>query len=157
MSPRPVRLIVCGERQRGDDAAALCALDQIPAEVLVAADVRVGGGLDAGDLLDVPEGTWCVVADAVSGVRPGEVVVVKLAELADPAGPEAGPRPWSTHVLDPRAVLELVAQLRGSVPDGTFVGMGAADFTFGAPLSEPVRTGLPAFADTLAAAIGGGA
>lgn len=156
MSPRPVRLIVCGERQRGDDAAALCALDQIPAEVLVAADLRLRRGLDADDLLDIPDGTPCIVADAVTGVRPGDLVELKLAELAGPAGTEPGPRPLSTHVLDPRAVLELVAQLRGRVPDGTFVGLGAADFRFGAPLSEPVRTGLPAFARALAAAIGGG-
>jgi len=54
--------------------------------------------------------------------------------------------PASTHTMPAREVLALAAELRGTPPRGTFVGIGAAAFGFGEELSPAVAAGIPAFA-----------
>jgi hydrogenase maturation protease len=142
---RPVRVLVCGERLRGDDAAAVLAAGMLPADTRALADIFEVGQLSVEALLDVPEGMSLVVADAAAGVAPGAVVTLPLEEVAR-LGRAA---PASSHSLPPDQVLALAAELRGLLPRGVFVGIGGTEFGFGEEPSAAVQSGLPAFAATL--------
>lgn len=145
-----MRVLLCGERQRGDDGAAILAAEMLPAEIRALAEVVPLGQLSVEALLDVPEGMAVIVADAAIGPEPGATVVVPL-ELVAHAG---GAAPASSHSLPPDQVLALAAELRGSLPRGVFVGIGGSEFGFGERLSPAVEAGLPGFGATLAAEIG---
>jgi Ni,Fe-hydrogenase maturation factor len=164
-----VVVLVCGERLRRDDGAALAAAELLPPDVLAVARVVEVGQLSVEAVLHVPETAAIVVVDAVRGVAPGSVVVLPLAEVAGGgAGGEvaegsagAGPRhaaghtaghtaPASSHALPPNETIALAAELRGAMPRGVFVGIGGAEFGFGEGLSAAVAAALPGFAATLA-------
>jgi hydrogenase maturation protease len=145
-----VRLLVCGERLRGDDGAAIRAVEMLSAEARALACIIEAGQLSVEALLDVPEGVAVVVADAAVGVAPGVVVTLPLDEVAR----SGGAVPASSHSLPPDQVLALAAELRGSLPPGSFVGIGGAEFGFGEELSAAVQSGLGAFARALADEIG---
>jgi Ni,Fe-hydrogenase maturation factor len=156
-----VRLLVCGERLRRDDGAAILAAEMLPADAVAVAEVSEVGQLSAEAILDVPEEVALVVADAAVGVAPGEVVALPLADLAGGAtgagagrcGGRGGPSPASSHSMPAQQVLAMATQLRGAAPRGVFVGIGGADFGFGEGLSPAVEAALPAFAETIADAI----
>ncbi len=137
---RPVRLLVCGSPDRGDDGAACEAVAALPARTRALADVRHVGGLDVDCLLDCRPGQAVVIIDAVLGVPAGETVVRTLAELA-----RDGRGPASSHALPLDQVLGLVRVLRGDLPAGVFVGIGGASFGYEARPSPAVLRGLPAF------------
>ncbi len=141
-------MLVCGERLRSDDAAAILALEMLPPDVRALARIQEVGQLAVEAMLDVPDGDAVIVADAAVGVAPGEVVVLPLAAVARSTG--SGATPASSHSLPPDQVLALAAELRGSTPRGVFVGIGGAEFGFGEGLSPAVEAGLPAFAAVLA-------
>lgn len=145
---RTVRLLVCGERLRGDDAAAVLAVQLLPPEVRAMAEIVEVGQLDVEALLDVAEGVSVIVADAAVGVAAGRVVTMPLADVARSTVSGAGPA--SSHSLPPDQVLALADELRGSLPRGSFVGIGGAEFGYGDGLSELVAAGLPAFASAIA-------
>ncbi len=140
-----VRLFVCGERLRGDDAAALLAADRLPPDVLRLADVRPVGLLDVDALTALPEGLAIVVADAALGPPAGHIVIRALADVA-----RGGVSPRSSHALPVGQALALAAELRGGLPPGSFVGIGGGQFELGAPLSPPVAAALDAFAGAIA-------
>ena len=88
------------------------------------------------------------VADAAVGVAAGVVVTLPLDRVA--AGrADSSAAPASSHSLPPDQVLAIAAELRGSMPRGVFVGIGGAEFGFGAGLSPAVAAGLARFASTL--------
>jgi hydrogenase maturation protease len=154
-SGRPsVRVLLCGERMRGDDAAALRAAEMLPEDARALAEVVEVGQLSVEALLDIPDGVAAIVADSAVGVAPGVVVTLPLEHVAQGAagGPGAavGATPASSHSLPPDQVLALAAELRGSLPRGVFVGIGGAEFGFGERLSPAVAAGLAAYAATLA-------
>jgi hydrogenase maturation protease len=149
--PKRVCVLVCGERLRGDDAAAVLAAEMLPTDALALAEVIEVGLLSVEALLDVPEGVAVIVADAAVGVAAGEVVVLPLASVARSTG--SGAALASSHSLPPDQVLALAEALRGSLPRGVFVGIGGAEFGFGERLSAPVAAGLPAFVTALAGEI----
>ncbi len=142
------RLLACGERIRGDDAAALVAITMLPDDVLALVEVVEVGQLSVEAVLDVPDGVAVIVADAAAGVAPGAVVTLALERVARSSG--AGAAPASSHSIAPDQVLAIAAELRGSLPRGVFVGIGGAEFGFGEGLSAPVAAGLATFAATLA-------
>jgi hydrogenase maturation protease len=148
---------VCGEPARGDDAAGFAAIELLPPDVRVRADVTAAGQLDVLLLLDLPADRPCVVVDAVAGLPPGEIWVRPLSTLVDRARglAEAGrtPEPRSSHELPLDQVLALAATLRERPPAGTFVGIAGACWDLGAPLSSAVAAALPALAAAIAAAI----
>jgi hydrogenase maturation protease len=152
LAPPSIRLLVCGNADRRDDGAGLAAaaatLPTLPRAVLERIEVRRCGQLNVDDLLDLPAGMAAVVVDAAVGIEPGEVVVLDLAEVAAHAD---APAPHSSHELPPSVAISLAGTLRGSMPGGSFVGIGGGSFTFGRSLSRPVRTGLAAFRAALAA------
>ena len=142
-----MRVLVCGERMRGDDGAAPMAVELLPADVRALAEIAEVGQLSLEALLDVPDGMAVIVVDAAVGVEPGFVVTLPLEVVAARGGAAA---PASSHSLPPDQVLALAAELRGSLPRGVFVGIGGAGFGIGEGLSGPVAAGLGAFAATLA-------
>ena len=156
LAPPSVRLLVCGDADRGDDGAALSAvatlLPSLPTAVLERLEVRRCGHLRAEDLLDVPPGEVAVIVDAAMGTPPGHVVTLSLEQLmAD----NAGPLPRSSHELPIDEVLAAAsAQRPGGLPGGTFVGIGGRRFGYGRPLSRSVRLNMATFQAAIAAELG---
>lgn len=154
MSPaqRPsIRLLVCGNPDRGDDGAAVAAvaavLPALPGEVLSRLEVRRCPQLEARDLVDIPDAVHVVIVDAALGAAPGQVVVVPLHKLVARSDT---PIPYSPHTVPPDLPIRLAMETRHALPDGVFVGIGGRSFGYGAGLSRPVREGLPAFRAALA-------
>jgi len=141
-----VRLIVCGERRRGDDAAAFLAVDALPHEVLDLVELVTAGMLDADALTSLDADAAVVIVDAAVGVEPGAIVVLPIEAIAS-AG---GPMPHSSHALPIEQVLGLVRVLRDGLPEGVFVGVGVASFEVGASLSPAVTSAMPAYAEAIA-------
>jgi hydrogenase maturation protease len=145
---RPVRLIVLGDRSRGDDALAYAAVHEALARlaepVRERIDVRETGQLDPADLVEIPDGGAAVVVDAVAGVPPGQLVRLSLGEI-EPAA-EGVPVPRSSHVLPVDQLVALAGVLRGGDPPGLLLGVGAECFGFGDPLSPSVARAIPALA-----------
>ena len=153
LAPPCVRLLVCGNADRGDDGAALSAvatlLPTLPGPLLARLEVRRCGQLRVEDLLEVPPEEVTVVVDAAVGVPPGHVVAVALADIAPTMGT---PAPRSSHELPIDQVLSLAATLRaGGLPRGTFIGIGGRRFGYGRPLSRSVRLAMPGFQQKIAA------
>lgn len=147
LAPPSVRLLVCGNAERGDDGAALSAvatlLPVLPAALLERLEVRRCGHLRVEDLLDVRSGELAVVVDAAVGVPPGHVVTLSIRRVATDA---TAPTPRSAHEAPIDQVLALAQALRGQgLPEGSFVGIGGRRFGYGRPLSRSVRLNLPAF------------
>jgi len=153
---RSVRLLVCGNAERGDDGAALAAvatlLAGLPPQLLGVLDVRRCEQLDLDDLIDLPADTACVIADAVVGLAPGEIVTIPLADLPE-RDAAAAPIPRSSHVLPIGHVVAIAAVMRDQSLDGAFVGIGGRSFGFGRGIGRPVRAALPAFRAAIEAAL----
>jgi hydrogenase maturation protease len=152
-----VPVFVCGDPTRGDDGAALAAVELLGPDVRRLIDLVPAGQLDVVLLLDLPAERACVVVDAVAGVEPGQVWVQSLAALVDRARRLRSARlavePRSSHELPLEQALALAAALAGRPPAGAFVGIGGARWAAGAPLSDAVAAGLPAFAAAIEAAV----
>ena len=153
---RPVRLLVCGSADRGDDGAALSAvaglLAGLPPHLLTVLEVRRCEQLELEDLLDLPEASACVITDAVIGLPVGQVVTIPLLDLPG-RDAAAGPTPRSSHVL-PIGQLVAIAQVMREAPlTGSFVGIGGRSFGFGRALGRPVRAALPAYRSAIEAAL----
>ena len=156
---RPVRVIVLGERHRGDDAVtfpaarrALASLDGVARDRI---ELRETGQLDPADLVELPPGGSALIIDAVVGVPPGEIVTIPLGRLADLAAGrverdarEAMPR--SCHVLPVDQLVALAAALRGESPHGILLGIGGACFDLGSEPSTAVVEALDGFAERIA-------
>jgi hydrogenase maturation protease len=142
-------VLACGDPTRGDDAAALLAADRLQAgqsgRTIPVVEIRPVGQLEPDDLVELAPEARVVVIDAVRGVPPGTIVRRPLSEL-----PKGGPSPRSSHLLPLRDVLALVESLRGSLPEGAFVGLGGETFELGAGLSAPVRAALPGYVQAIA-------
>lgn len=144
-----VRLLVCGERLRSDDGAAIHAVEGMDTDTRALVEVVEVGQLSVEALLDVPEDVAVIVADAAVGVAPGAVVTLPLEDVAGGTGAV----PASSHALPPDQAIGLAAELRGTALRGSFVGIGGAEFGFGEGLSPVVEAGLAAFTAALAAEI----
>jgi hydrogenase maturation protease len=140
-----IRLLVCGSGDRGDDGAALYAvahvLPRLEPAVRQQLEVRRCPQLDATDLIDVADGEACVVLDTVVGIEPGSIVEISLEDLA--GLPAVTPR--SSHALPIEQVLGISRAVRGTLPRGTFVGIGGKWFGFGQIRSRALRDGLASF------------
>jgi len=152
LAPPSVRLLVCGNAERGDDGAALSAiatlLPTLPSALLERLEVRRCGQLRVEDLLDIPAGEVAVVVDAAVGVPPGHVIALPISDIAPTLGTAA---PRSSHELPIDQVLALAATLRtGGLPAGVFIGIGGRRFGYGRPLSRSVRLAMPSFQRAIA-------
>jgi hydrogenase maturation protease len=152
LAPPSVRLLVCGNADRGDDGAALSAvatlLPTLPAPLLERLEVRRCGQLRVEDLLDVPAGEVAIVVDAAINIPPGHVVSMPISDIAPALGTAA---PRSSHDLPIDQVLNLAATMRtGGLPSGSFIGIGGRRFGYGRPLSRSVRLAMPGFQRAIA-------
>ncbi len=152
LAPPSVRLLVCGNADRGDDGAALSAvatlLPSLPPSLLERLEVRRCGHLRVEDLLDVPDGEIAVVVDAAVGIPPGHVITMPIGSIT---ADESTPTPRSSHELPIDQVLGLAEAMRpGGLPGGTFVGIGGRRFGYGRPLSRSVRLNMAAFQSAIA-------
>ena len=153
LAPPAVRLLVCGNAERGDDGAALSSvatlLPTLSAPLLERIEVRRCGQLRVEDLLDVTPCEVVVIVDAAVGVPPGHVITLPVADIAPLLGTAA---PRSSHELPIDQVLSLAATLRpGGLPAGVFVGIGGRRFGYGRPLSRSVRLAMGGFQKAIAA------
>ena len=160
-APEPtIRLVACGNPDRGDDGLASVAMEGVlatmPADVGAAVDARHATELRVEDLLDLRPGCSLVIVDAVSGVEPGTVVRRSLATLAAPVSGDAGlrPTPRSSHQLPIELVLGLAETLLDRSIEGMFIGLGGGSFGFGAGLSEAVSNALPALRSAISEEVG---
>ena len=146
---RPAIVIGLGNPDRGDDAVGIQVARQVAAERL---DVLALEFDDPSEALDAwePEDT-VIVADAISsGGAPGDIHVVDVVEQNLPAGN------WSaggTHAFGLAAIVELARSLDLMPRRLVVVGVEAAEFTHGAPLSDAVLAALPAATDAVLTAI----
>jgi hydrogenase maturation protease len=149
-----IPIFLCGERQRGDDAAAFLVADLLPAASRAQSRIVGAGQIDALTLLDLPANQPCIVVDAVHGVPPGTLVATPLERIAEAARQRAGagatPPARSSHELPLDQTLALVGTLRDAPLRGTFLGLGGAEFALGTEPSPAVAAALPAFALALA-------
>ena len=129
-----VVLLVCGEPMRGDDSVGAAVAEALPASIRSLADVRHVGQLMPDDLhgLSAP----VIVVDAVEGVEPGAMVDLSFDGVIDAAS--SGLTPASSHALPIPLTLGVVERLGGRLPEGRFLGVGAASYEVGAPMSAPV-------------------
>ncbi len=146
MSAHRTTLLVCGEPERGDDAAAAAAVAALPPLVATRVTIVHCGQLEVDHLLAVPDGARCIVVDAAVGVAPGTIVTIPLADVAIRTG---GGAPRSSHTMPPDQAISLAAALRGRPPEGTFVGIGGRAFGIGAAFSPEVAAALPLLVDRL--------
>jgi hydrogenase maturation protease len=136
---RPTLVIGLGNPDRGDDAVGVQIARKVAAERL---DVLALEFDDPSEALDAwtAEDT-VVVADAVSsGGKPGDVHVIDVAQEKLPGGN------WSaggTHALGLAAMVELARTLDLMPRRFVVVGVEAARFDHGAPLSEAVEAAVP--------------
>lgn len=153
---RPVRLLVCGNADRGDDGAALAAvaglLSGLPPHLLAVLEVRRCEQLELEDLIDLPAGAACVITDAVVGPAPGEIVSIPLHELPE-RDAAAGPVPRSSHVLPIGQLVAIAEIMRDDPLVGSFVGIGGRSFAFGRGICRPVRSALPAYRAAIESAL----
>jgi hydrogenase maturation protease len=153
---RPVRLLVCGNADRGDDGAALAAvaglLSGLPPHLLAVLEVRRCEQLELEDLIDLPEGAACVITDAVVGLDPGAIVTIPLVELPE-RDAATTPVPRSSHVLPIGQLVAIAEIMRDHPLDGSFVGVGGRSFAFGRGIGRPVRAALPAFRAAIESAL----
>jgi hydrogenase maturation protease len=145
-----LRILVCGTADRGDDGAALSAISHVlpslPDELLCRIEIKRCQMLDVTDLLAIGPGESCVVIDTVVGVEAGQIVTIPLEDLARRP---AGVAPRSSHALRVDEALLIAEVVRGSLPAGTFVGIGGKWFGYGERFSRAVKAGLPAFGDAI--------
>lgn len=152
MTARPpdLRILVCGTADRGDDGAALVAISRVlpalPEALLCRIEVKRCPQLDVTDLVAVGPGESCIVIDTVVGVEPGQIVSMSLEDLARRP---AGVAPRSSHALSVDDALLIAEVVRGTLPAGTFIGIGGKWFGYGERYSRAVKAGLPAFASAI--------
>lgn len=150
--PAPiVRIVVCGNADRGDDGVALATiarlLPTLPHRLLAKVEIRRCLELRVEDLVDLKPGVSCLIVDAVLGPEPGQVVCRDLSCLLE----RQSFTPRSSHELPMDLVLGLAGVLRDEPVAGTFVGLCGHGFDYGAPLSRVVRSAMPAFRDAITA------
>ncbi|MES2210289.1 MAG: hydrogenase maturation protease [Chloroflexota bacterium] len=149
-----LRILVCGTGDRGDDGASLAAiarlLPDLPDALRSRIEVRRCPQLEVTDIIDVAADERCLVVDTVVGIAPGSIVTLSLDDLARRAG---GVAPRSSHALSVDDTLLIAEAVRGSMPDGLFVGIGGKWFGYGERFSRVVKAELPALADAIERAI----
>lgn len=144
-----------GSPDRGDDAVGPAVAADVAA--LGLAGVEVVTHEDPTALVDLwSDRDLAVVVDAVcSGAPPGSVTVLETGGDARPL-PEsawAGTGRGGTHAFGLAAAVELSRALHRLPPRVVVVGVEAAAFEHGEPLSPPVTEALPAAVHAVLAAV----
>jgi hydrogenase maturation protease len=136
-------ILACGDPARGDDGAALAAVDRLATSGAADARIRRVGMLQVEHVIDALAAGGCLVVDAVRGVEPGSVVELRLVELA--AG-SSGFIPASSHALPLGETVRLAELLGADLGRGTFIGIGGRSFDLGAAMTDDAVSGVEAAA-----------
>ena len=146
----PVDVIACGRHGRRDEAAPLeiaAAIERrLPARARLLRVAQVG----VDDLLAVRVGGSLVVIDTMAGLRPGQFVVGRLADLGITT---SGPMPRGARSLTMPGLLGLVDMIRGRPLPAVLVGIGGLRFGPGPDLTPRVARGLPAIVEAVLQAV----
>jgi hydrogenase maturation protease len=145
-----VEVLVCGTRDRGDDAAGCHALAGLVGAFPGDVAVRFAGQLDIEDLLSVPDRASVVIVDAAVGLPPGQIVDLPLAGLV---GRSMGLHPRSSHAMGLAEVIALATLMRGEPVRGRIVAIGGIAFGLGDGLSFPVAAAMPELRLAIVAAV----
>jgi hydrogenase maturation protease len=144
-----VEVFICGSPDRGDDGAAMTACEAVRTELPPDVRVRTVGQLDVDDLLAVPPQARVVIVDVATGLEPGAILELPLADLLE----NETVRPRSSHALAVAGTVAL-AELIGQRPlHGRVVALGGTRFAMGDVLSGPVAAALPRFAAAIREAV----
>ncbi len=144
-----VEVFACGSPDRGDDGAAVTACQTVQAALPPGVRVRCVGQLDVDDLLAVPPGAQVVIVDVATGIEPGFVLELPLAELLE----SEAIRPHSSHALAVSGTVALAELIGERSLRGRVVALGGAHFALGDVLSGPVAAALPRFATAIREAV----
>ena len=140
-------VLVCGDRSRGDDGAAMAAVERLPRRLKAATTIRACSQLEPDELVAALLSGPCLVLDTVRGVPPGTVVEVPLARMLAGDAPAAA----STHALPMPIVVGLAASLGAPLGSGAFLGIGGSRLDVGERLSPAVDAGLTAYVAAIVA------
>ena len=131
-------VLVCGDRNRGDDGAAVVAAERLPRRLRSAIRIRACGQLEPDELVSALLSGPCLILDTVRGVAPGAILEVSLRQLLS----GDGSTPASTHALPMPIVVGLAAELGAPLECGAFLGIGGSAFGPGQRLSPSVEAGI---------------
>jgi hydrogenase maturation protease len=131
-------LLVCGDRSRGDDGAAVIAVERLPRRLRSEVRIRSCGRLEPDELVSALLSGPCLLLDTVHGVAPGTIVEIPLTQLL--AG--TGLVPASSHAVPMPIVVGLAASLGAPLQCGAFLGIGGTTFNIGERVSPAVDAAL---------------
>jgi hydrogenase maturation protease len=138
-------VLACGDANRGDDGAALVAIEHMPRRLPPGVKVRHCSQLEPDELVAALLGGPCIVIDTVHGVPPGALVELPLRDLLS----GDGPTPASSHALPMPIIVGLAAALGAPLDRGCFIGIGGATFGLGDSLSPAVAAGIDIWVRTI--------
>jgi len=149
MTAPEVEVFICGSLDRGDDGAAVTACEAVRTALPPDVRIRAVGQLDVDDLLAVPPEAKIVIVDVATGIAPGAVIELPLADLLE----SETVRPRSSHALAVSGTVAL-AEFIGERPlHGRIVALGGTRFALGDVLSCPVAAAMPRFAAAIREAV----
>jgi len=140
-------VLVCGDRSRGDDGAAIAAVERLPRRLKAATTIRTCSQLEPDQLVAALLSGPCLVLDTVRGVPPGTMVEVPLAHMLAGDAPAAA----SIHAVPMPIVVGLAAALGAPLGRGAFLGIGGSNLDVGERLSPAVDAGLTAYVAAIVA------
>lgn len=144
-------VLVCGDRSRGDDGAAVAAVERLPRRLRSEIRIRPSGLLEPDELVAALLSGPCLILDTVRCVAPGEIIEVPLNQLLSGDGPAAA----SSHTLPMPIVVGLAAALGAPLGSGAFLGIGGTPFIGGERLSPAVDAGLDGYVAAIVAHLRG--
>ena len=144
-----VEVFVCGSPDRGDDGAAGTACQAVRTALPPDVRIRAVGQLDVDDLLRVPPEAQVVIVDVATGIEPGAVLELCLADLLE----SETIRPRSSHALAVSGTVALAELIGERSLRGRVVALGGTHFALGDVLSGPVAAALPRFATAIREAV----
>ena len=134
-------ILACGDPARGDDGAALAAVDRVAGGGTADALIRRVGMLHVEHVIDALAAGRCLVVDAIRGVEPGVPVELPLRQLATGS---SGFTPASSHALPLDETVRLAELLGADLARGMFMGIGGRSFDLGDALSDEASRGVDA-------------
>jgi hydrogenase maturation protease len=134
-------VLVCGDRSRGDEGAAVAAVERLPRRLRSGIRIRDCRLLEPDQLVSALLSGPCLVLDTVKCVAPGEMIEVPLTRLLT----GDGHAPTSSHALPMPIVVGLAAALGAPLERGAFLGIGGSTACVGEMLSRDVEAGLDAY------------
>ena len=141
------RIVALGNRDRGDDGAALLVADRLRTEASVVLAGRPGPGLL--DLL-LPDQDCILLDVTLSGAPPGTLHQFLLRTLNPGSLPDAR---VSSHGFGPGEALALAGALGRRLPHGYFIGIEGECYDLGTGLSPAVEEALPRFEEMVREAL----